>query len=167
LGFKTVAFGDKLREFLYTLNPVVDGYGYGIKIDDVVRLRDVIDEYGWNGYKETQYSDEIRRLMQVLGTDCGRGLLGDSIWIDATLGQADHQNLVVADCRFPNEAQAIVDRGGIIIRIEKDGLGPVNDHPSETAMDGYNWDWIIWNDWSIDSLHQQIRDIVDISSRPG
>lgn len=157
LGFQTVAFADKLREFLYALNPYVN---------PGIRLQQVIDEYTWDGYKETHFGPEIRGLLQRLGTDCGRNLISDTIWIDATLDHVGAQDIVVADCRFPNEARAIQKRGGIVVRIEKPGIGPVNEHPSETALDNWEFDRIINNNGTIGELHRRIRHLVAVSASP-
>ena len=81
-GFTRVAFADKLRECLYQLNPMC-GRGWDTSDRPVVYVQDVIEEYGWDGYKETEYGIEIRRLLQRLGTEAGRQTLWDSIWIDA------------------------------------------------------------------------------------
>src|SRR5689334_20591377 len=141
-GFTQVAFADKLREMLYALNPIVALVEWENE-DETVQVpwtysqpyqtvQTVIDEYGWNGYKETVYGDEIRRLLQRLGTEAGRQTLWDSIWIDAAFSAVEGvENIVVTDCRFPNEAQAIKDRGGEVWRISRRGAGPANDHPSE------------------------------------
>ncbi len=48
---------------------------------------------------------------------------------------------VVSDMRYRNEAQAIRHRGGVLIRIERPGVGPINDHISEHDLDG-------WTDWN-------------------
>lgn len=154
MGFQRTAFADKLREFLYALNPIVDVYSQ-------YRVQDVIDEYGWDGYKETSWGPEIRELLQRLGTDCGRELIGDTVWIDATLGRFENPcshmvDLVVTDCRFPNEAEAIKRRGGVVVRIERPGVGPANSHASETSLDNWDFDHVIVNDGSIRDLHDWI-----------
>jgi hypothetical protein len=153
LGFQTVAFADKLREFLYTLNPYVN---------PGVRLQEVIDEHGWDGYKTTHFDPEIRGLLQRLGTDCGRELISQNIWVDATLlGRPLNQDIAITDVRFPNEVEVIKKLGGIVVRLEKSGVGPVNDHPSETALDNYkDFDFIIFNDGTIGELHRRIRHAV-------
>lgn len=150
--FKVVAYADKLREFLYTLNPIVGTRG--------MRLQKVIDRYGWDGYKSTQYNDEIRRAIQTLGTDCGRNMIGPNVWIDSTfrsMNNVGRQDYVIADVRFPNEAQAIVDRGGFIVRIDRPGYGPVNDHASETSMDKWEYDAIIVNNVLPEGLRHLMR----------
>lgn len=131
-GFKQVAFADKLREMLYQLNPLAsDQNGW-------VTVQDVIDKYGWDGYKETMYGTEIRRLLQRLGTEAGRQTLWDSIWIDAALtGHPEDARLVVSDARFYNEFDAVRSRGGEVWRIERPGVGPANTHASEIEAINY------------------------------
>ena len=154
VGFTRVGFADRLREFLYRLNPVVLGPN-----GTVWSVRPVIDRHGWDGYKATPYGDHIRRYLQRLGTECGRELIGDTVWIDAALRDVP-ENVVVTDARFPNEAQAIRDRGGIVVRITRPGVGPANSHQSETALDGWPFDAVIVNDGTIAELHARIRQIV-------
>jgi hypothetical protein len=157
-GFKRVAFADKLRDFLYLLNPVVKpryDRAFAPLVPDW-RVQQVIDRFGWHGYKETAYGPEIRELLQRLGTECGRELISDTVWIDAALNNVElddhYKSVVVTDVRFPNEAQAIKDRGGYVFRIERKGVGPANDHPSEIALDNWIFDCIIDNDGTPEEL---------------
>lgn len=148
-GYNRVAFADKLREFLLRLNPIVDTYSQ-------FRVSDVIEQYGWDGYKESGYGAEIRELLQRLGTECGRELISDTIWIDAALNGTKGRDIVVTDVRFPNEAQAIKDRGGYVIRVVRPGVGPANSHPSETALDDWDFDAVILNDGSVGELQDNM-----------
>ena len=125
-GFKQVAFADKLRDFLYAMNPFVAWEpGYRSNVSERINgammmpiyVQDVIDHHGWGGYKETKYGPEIRRLLQRLGTEAGRQTMWDTIWIDAALtGHGDDARLVVSDARFFNEFDAVRARGGGIWR---------------------------------------------------
>lgn len=177
-GFQQVAFADKLREMLYQLNPIVslkplvEWYAVdGVAVSDghgtlkALYVKDVIDEYGWNGYKESPYGTEIRRLLQRLGTEAGRQTLWDSIWIDAALtGLGDDAKVVVSDARFFNEFDAVRERGGRIWRIERPGVGPANDHPSETEAVSYpNFELTLNNDGTLD----QWRTLVGMTYRIG
>lgn len=153
-GFKRVAFADKLREFLYVLNPDIRSEsGY-----DVWDVQGVIDHYGWDGYKEGEYAQPIRQYLQRLGTEAGRQVLWDSIWIDAALHDVNQfDNIVVTDCRFPNEAGAIRERGGMVWRINRDGVGPANDHPSETSLDNYpDFHQYLSNDGTLTEFHNNV-----------
>jgi dephospho-CoA kinase len=61
-GFKRMAFADGIREALSALNPI---------LHDGMRLNEVVKEYGWELAKS---KDEVRRLLQVLGTEVGMGV---------------------------------------------------------------------------------------------
>lgn len=162
IGFTRVAFADVLRQFLYKLNPIVEGY-YSAELHRPPRVADVIDKYGWDSYKQTSHGKEIRELLQRLGTECGRELIGDSVWIDAALGDSHlGYNVVVTDVRFENEAEAIRDRDGIVVRIERPGVGPANAHPSETALDDWPFDYIVGNTSTVDVLHQKMRRLAEM-----
>lgn len=165
IGFQRRAFADKLREFLFLLDPVVLSRpgDFGV-YQAPANLKHVIEEYGWDGYKDTSYGPHIREYLQRLGTECGRGLLGDNVWIDATLNpleyRSDFRDFVVTDCRFPNEAQAIKDRGGIVVRVNRPGVGPANGHASENSLDDWDFDMIIDNTGTIEDLHRNITTYV-------
>lgn len=157
-GYTRVAFADKLREVLYALNPMVEGVGR--MSDDPTFVQDVIKEYGWDGYKETTWKDEIRRLLQRLGTEAGRQTMWDGIWVDAAFAnQPDDARIVVTDCRFENEANAVTQRGGKVWRVNRSGVGPINNHISETGLDEYAFDVIINNDSTLEAFREKIRRI--------
>jgi hypothetical protein len=187
-GFVRLAFADKLRDFLYALNPIV-GYeiapdkdapdvgvtgwmGHKAKVIEV-RLKDVIDYHTWDGYKNSEWVAEIRPLLQRLGTEAGRQTMWDTIWIDATLKDLDPSvNYVVTDARFLNEFDAILRKAeelkteGVIVRVERPGVGPANDHASELEALDYvgKFDYTVVNGGTIQEYHDKIEDIfADIS----
>ena len=84
-------------------------------------------------------------MLQKLGTDAIRDGLHPDAWVNALMAEYRWQNWVITDCRFPNEAKAVKDNGGVVIRIERPGVGPVNSHPSETALDNWDFDHKIMN----------------------
>lgn len=158
-GFQRISFADKLREFLYALNPIIE---IGVN-GEYIRLREVIDHFGWDGYKDTPYVTEIRPLLQRLGTEAGRTVLWDSIWIDAAFaGLAKDGKYVIADARFPNEAQAVAERGGKLVRIERAGNGPAllpdgSVHSSETSLDDWSFEFVLENNGTLEEFHNKIR----------
>lgn len=180
-GFTRVAFADKLREVLYELNPIVDFLGREVAVEDgyidneilnaapvtggihPIGVKDVINRFGWDGYKETKWSKEIRRLLQRLGTEAGRQTLWDSIWVDAALtGLPEDAKVVVTDCRFVNEAQAIKDRAGIVVRVERAGVGPANNHPSETSLDDWDFDYTLPNVHDLETFKINVEVLHDV-----
>lgn len=76
-----------------------------------------------------------RYAMQTIGTEWGRNLIASDLWIRAW--QAAVARLpagvpvVVDDCRFPNEADAVRAAGGILVRVERPGAGTASVHESE------------------------------------
>jgi len=168
-GFIQVAFADKLREMVYALNPIV---AHKVSMDEndlgsvrakavPVYAQSVIDTHGWGGYKETEFSDEIRRLLQRLGTEAGRQTLWDTIWIDAAFaGVPQNAKVVVSDARFSNEFDAIRARGGEIWRIERPGVGPANDHASEMeAIDYPNFARTLHNAHDLQYLKELVWEV--------
>jgi hypothetical protein len=103
----------------------------------------------------------VRRLLQVFGTEVGRKLIADDIWVTSTLSQLDPDGkYVITDCRFPNEAAAIKELGGTMIRIIRHGYQPVNAHVSETSLDDYPFDYVLWNNSTIEKMHETLRSFV-------
>lgn len=156
-GFKKVSFAEPMRQALLALNPIV-----GLRLDTDARVQDVIAEYGWDGYKESRYGNEIRELMQRLGTEVGRKQFGEDFWVDKASKLIDtylwqDMNVVITDMRFVNEAKAIEALGGQTWRIERDGVVAANAHVSETALDTYGFDQLIRNDGSLDDLYEKVE----------
>jgi hypothetical protein len=75
-------------------------------------------------------------------------------------------NWVITDMRFPNELQAVKDRGGISIRVSKPiyTLSQENHceilHESETALDNTEFDYLIVNDNIIEELIEKVKEIL-------
>lgn len=63
-----------------------------------------------------------RMLMQMLGTEFGRDMVHPNLWVNALMNEYKKQKWLVTDVRFPNEAKAIKDRGGILIRLDREGF---------------------------------------------
>lgn len=155
-GFTRIAFADVLRDMAYAMDPYVletiesDGDMFIFR-----RLSKVVDNYGWD-FAKNNFPD-VRRTLQRLGTDAGRDILGENIWINTAFNRANAADIVVTDVRFPNEAESIQARGGKVVRIERPGLARVNDHPSETSLLDYPFDVTIVNDGTIDDLYNKVQ----------
>jgi len=155
-GFKRYAFADQLKSMALALNPIVQSYPFPRHPQ---RLRGVVGFLGWEKAKEI---GEVRRFLQVLGTEGVREHVGEDAWIEALElvlkkdGQADRQGIaygakvVVTDVRFPNEADWIHRRGGYLWRVNRlektedfykpfdNGIG--REHPSERYIADLNDD---------------------------
>lgn len=98
---------------------VLQGHGYSVAVlPFAAPLKRIAREMGWDGVKD----DKGRRLLQLLGTECGRECIDVNIWVDlwvkAVNGLEGVVDVVIADdVRFENEAQAIHSLGGKVIRV--------------------------------------------------
>lgn len=142
--FERRSLADPLKGILYELNPLVD---YDVDYDVPIRVQHLVDAEGWEGAKSTP---EIRSLLQRLGTEGGRKHIADDIWSRTLFEKPHAARLVIPDIRFPNEAKAVQDRGGVIIRVERDGYAPVNAHISEVAYTDH--DILLKNDGTPEDL---------------
>lgn len=149
-GWQPLAFADTLRDVAYATDPLVQVGGI------TRRLAGLVDARGWD---EAKKNPDVRRYLQRLGTDGVRDHLGRDVWVDAAMRKATRPT-VFTDVRFPNEAAAVRNAGGIVVRIERPGLPPVLPHISETALDGWRFDHVIVNDGTLDDLHRQILGLV-------
>jgi hypothetical protein len=139
---QTVHFADMLKETAMTMC--------------ILGEDDVNTQYGkkqtieWLGIT-------VRELLQKLGT-CVRQGIDNLFWIKLLFANIEGwDNVIIADVRFPEEVEAIKERGGIILRLERDGAGAGN-HISETALDDYNdWDEKIDNNFSLPLLFNQLK----------
>ena len=90
-----------------------------------------------------------------MGTEVGRELLGGDVWVNAAFNaMKPGVDYCIPDMRFPNEAKRIVDNGGLIFRINREGFGPANSHYSEIALDDWDYDHVIENNSDIEYLRQ-------------
>jgi hypothetical protein len=144
-GYKRISFADPMRQAILTLNP---------KIDSITHVSHLVEDYGWDFAKQ---NPEVRRLLQVFGTEIGRKMFGENVWVDMAFKQIEPDaKVVIADVRFPNEGDAIKSRGGKVIRVNRHNHSAVNSHKSEIAMDNYMFDHVIYNDGTLDDLAENV-----------
>ena len=154
-GFSRVAFADEIRRIAMVLNPCVGG---------CARLSEVVHDHGWDVAK--QVWPDVRALLQRLGTEVGRQLFGDDIWItkvfDVVDGLPPSQPVVIPDTRFANEAAVIRSRGGYLVRINRATKNPdaVMPHQSEVVSAGLVADYVITNDGTFADLHRRLDQLV-------
>jgi hypothetical protein len=134
-----------------------------------------------------------REFLQKLGTEAMRDGLHTNVWvnalfadyfckdcgweeeqkgtIDACSGKHELPNWIITDMRFPNELEAVKEKGGITIRVVRPHgytnphTGeykemPLSYHPSETALDDAKFDYEIINDGTIEDLIEKVKEIL-------
>lgn len=154
--WERVAFADTLRDMLYALDPIIDVDEVYGEID-VMRAQQYVDEVGWDKAKTSV--PEVRDLLQRLGTEAGRNILGNDTWVrlaEEHIEAAVPLPVVVSDCRFPNELQMVRRRGGVLVWIDRPGTEAVNAHASEHSVSKDDCDLVITNDGSLEALYREI-----------
>ena len=130
-----------------------------------------------------------RWVLQYWGTEVARKGFHDDIWIASLENKLrkTHDDIVISDCRFPNEIKAIKNAGGVVIRVvrgpepewfalaeivnagskgynwrlSKNQLETYKIHASETAWIGTEFDAVIDNNADgLDNLYKQVKDLV-------
>jgi hypothetical protein len=155
-GHQKVSFSTPMKDALVRLNPL-------IRIVDPMddnnvggsTLAEAVDVFGWEDLK--QVSPDVRGYIQRMGTEVGRQMFGNDVWVNRTFDEIDGERLVVfADVRFQNEAERVRKAGGQIWRVERDGVGAPYKHVSEFDLEGYRFDKILHNHGPLDDLYDQI-----------
>ena len=124
-------------------------------------------------FENVQFNElmSVRELLQRLGTEAMRDGLHENVWVNALMcdykgpkmSEYNPSNWIITDMRFPNEMEAVVERKGITIRVNRNNgtrAIDINPHPSETSLDDAEFNYTIENDGSIDDLIEKVRQIL-------
>lgn len=129
-----------------------------------------------------------RWILQYWGTEVCRKNFHDDIWIASLENKLRNSkdNVVISDCRFPNEIKSIRNAGGIVVRVvrgpepewyndaiavnsgpkhiswarSKDRLTQFKIHASETAWVGTKFDAVLDNNGSISDLFETVEGLI-------
>ena len=103
-----------------------------------------------------------RQILQRVGTEMFRDELCWDFWIYRLMkvikGQPDFF-FIITDVRFINEVRAIKDAGGVVIRLNRE-TGLDDSHPTETSLDGLEFEYDIFNNGSKEVLKAALEDII-------
>jgi len=150
----------------------------------------------WREQVDPWWSDRLkmpeltpRWVLQHWGTEVCRHGFHDDIWIASLENKLRHSedDVVISDCRFPNEIAAIRRANGLVVRVirgpepewydsalafnhgenknmlwstSKSRLEKLKIHASETAWVGTKFDAVLDNNGSLDDLYLQIQGLV-------
>jgi len=132
-----------------------------------------------------------RWVMQQWGTEVCRAGFHDDIWIASVENKLRQStdDVVITDCRFPNEVKAIKKVGGITVRVirgeqpewydaaaaynkgpnrnpswalSKARLDKLKIHASEYSSIGLKYDHYIDNNGTIDELSAKVRELIQL-----
>lgn len=120
--------------------------------------------FNWDGVKD----DQGRELLQIVGTDIIRKK-DPEFWVDFVIRLSKVFSdtidyILIPDVRFPNEIQKWWENNiqPITIRVERPEFdsnlsNSAKNHISETALDDFNFNYILINDQSETELKENIK----------
>ena len=146
----------------------------------------------WREIPDPWWSDRLgkpitpRYVLQQWGTEVLRKGFHDDIWIASLENKLrnSQDDIVISDCRFPNEILAIKSAGGRVIRVTRGpepawynaavayNRGPVRNsrwslskaqldklevHASEYSWVGTDFDAVLDNNGTLDHLYSQVK----------
>lgn len=182
-GFTKLAFADSVKDATAAIfgwpRSLLEG-----DTDESRVFREKRDDF-WSaklGYEMTP-----RLALQKMGTEAGRDVFGESLWVTSTERKMmQHENVVVADVRFPNEIKFIQDKGGFVVRVirgpepdwyetalewntstNRSNLSMPNVHSSEWAWIGQPTDYMLWNNGSKGELEANVKYLLTTFAGPG
>lgn len=86
-------------------------------------IRDTIPKFAelFDKPELLEEGDEQRKFLQIFGTEIGREIINQNIWVDALIARLDpHYTTIVTDTRFDNEATPLLNAGLVPIGIYTD-----------------------------------------------
>ena len=116
----------------------------------------------WREKSDSYWSEKFgyeftpRLALQLMGTEAGRNVFHQDLWVISLLNRAKNKDVVVTDVRFQNEIKYIQDNNGVVVRVKR-GPEPVWYYLAEDANRGFSsatmgmsnmgihkseWDWI-------------------------
>ena len=151
------------------LKELLEADGKSVKIAHFADLLKFICKtyFDWDGQKD----ERGRHILQYVGTDVIRAKSPD-YWADfivnfLSMFQEEWDYVLLPDCRFPNEYELFKYSGidTVLLRVERSGfVSPLTPeqqaHKSETALDGYRFDYVIQNDADLDKLRGTLATFV-------
>ena len=148
----------------------------------------------WRDQRDEWWSQRLgkditpRYVLQQWGTEVCRRGFHDDIWIASLENKLRNSkdDIVISDCRFPNEIKSIKRAGGMVVRvvrgpepewyedavnvnagrsnmswmISKTRMEKLGIHASETAWVGTDFDAVLDNNSSLDDLYHQVKNLV-------
>jgi hypothetical protein len=157
-GYRVAHFADPLREMCRQANPII----WMQPGTEPVRWAEVEQRFGYAAAKRHGvYGPEFRATLQRFGV-AAREALGEDVWVDALFATIQPgERVVIGDMRFINEFRRVRrgfgHPGGMVVRIKRPGVGPVNGHESETALDGIRHDLTIVNDGEPEAMLDRLE----------
>ena len=162
-GWRRVAFAEPLKRGLEAM--------LGIPMED-------IENPEIKNAPNYKFGRSIRYMAQTIGTEWGRRLIIDSIWVDLAeekIRKAWDEGLgvIITDLRFENEAIRVHELGGKTIHIIRDNnkhtdesaKNGVASHPSDVVLSADYIDYQLLNNGSLSEFYSECERLTWMATR--
>lgn len=166
-GYVKTYMSKPLEKALLMLDPIIfDGY-WGRLPERYSIIHETI------GYDESKKIPEVRRMLQMLGTEIGRNMFGENAWVDLAFDDIirlskNDQNVVITGVRYPNEIEMINSFGSgwhiASVWINRPGVEPVNSHSSDNTLTPEDCDYVVENDGTLEDLYVNVMAALNAES---
>lgn len=161
--WQKVAFSDAVWDIVGAVNPIIS-IEHECFAD--IRFSNAVEMHGGLEAAKRQEA-ELRRLAQRMGTEAGRKILGETVWLDCLERRLDSlpacPGVCLSGVRFDNEAEWIRARGGIVLEVvreDRPGVDPSNgQHASELGIASSLINGHLRNTGSVEQLHAAVREL--------
>jgi hypothetical protein len=111
-------------------------------------LKETVDE---------AYQVSPRVALQTLGTEWGRNCINKDLWLRRAKAEiSKHENIVISDCRFNNEAEFILNAGGYVLEVCRESTQQVALHSSEDGISKNLISFTIENNQKLTDLYRLV-----------
>lgn len=149
----------------------LENMGYSVLITHYADLLKFICKnfFDWDGQK----NEEGRTLLQRVGTE-GIRKYNPDYWVEFIMEMLNFfpdewDYVLIPDARFPNEIDLLKKDGFNVVTIDVVRENYDNhlteeqrNHPSETALDGYNFDYTLLNLTTMEDLYASVESLVSM-----
>lgn len=178
--YKIIAFADPLKKMLSDLLniPLENFYSRSFKEKCIIDVSTLNMSFETQGLKvsDSRFNKlvkelnpslsesylSIRQLLQYFGTEIMQKYFGKRVWINSTLRNCS-KNTIISDLRFIEEYNAVKEKKGIVIYINRPGY-EFGQHASEREMkellENNKFDFVIDNNCSIQDLFNKVNSLV-------
>ena len=152
-GWPCVALADPLRKMLASGGFVPEGHNFEEGKEAPLSL----------------HGRSPRYLLQTLGTEWGRNLVGKDIWVLLlgrridSLAEQGAAGVIITDIRFPEEAEYVRRIGGRVVHLHRPGPSLLGtSHPSESGIDQAYGDIALSNDGTLFALDHKVKRLLSL-----
>lgn len=145
-GFQKVSFADPLRDLCASM----------FELPMQMFVEDELKDTPLPGFGKSP-----REILIHIGQSMRQ--IDPDVWARQGIKKACsiRNHVVIPDVRFPNEANYIIERGGVLLRIERSGCELGNDIPTTGLYEEFPQLPTIQNDGSIDDLRTTVAHFIE------